>query len=55
MVRFQVPVIQAGFYDVQVVDCTGTASPPVTADELTVTLHPEDTIVVPKAQERAWE
>jgi len=50
-VRFQVPVVGAGFYDVQVKDCAGEASPPVAADALTVTLpaRPKVTSVAPKS------
>ena len=49
VVRFQVPVMQ-GFVDVQVEDCSGAVSPPVTADELTITLPPRAkiTAVAPK-------
>jgi hypothetical protein len=49
-VRFQVPVVRDGLYDVQVVDCLGEASPPVQADEFTVTLppRPKVTSVAPK-------
>jgi hypothetical protein len=50
VLKIQVPVLQAGLYDVQVLDCDGNASPPVAADELSVTLPPRAkvTSVAPK-------
>lgn len=44
LVHFQVPVVRDGLYDVQVIDCAGAASPPVAADQLTITLPPRPAV-----------